>query len=98
MNLLSAAQDDDVKAAVCEAVQAMSPNLASANCFRDLGERGGQSLASTHSPEDRTHVNSSVAGAIPEIVNLLDSTNCDLQEAATQALCGLINRSKPNAL
>lgn len=46
----------------------------------------------------REGLNSSVAGAIPEIVKLLNSKNFDLKEAATQALCGLINRSKPNAL
>lgn len=43
-------------------------------------------------------LNSSVAGAIPEIVKLLNSKNIDLKGAATQALCGLINRSKLNAL
>lgn len=39
MNLLSAAQGDDVKTAICEAVQVMSPDLASTDRFRDLGIR-----------------------------------------------------------
>lgn len=43
-------------------------------------------------------LDSSVAGAIPEIVKLLKSENVDLKEEATQALCGLTNSSKLNAL
>lgn len=39
VNLLSAAQGDDVKTAICEAVQVMSPDLPSTDRFRDLGIR-----------------------------------------------------------
>lgn len=37
VNLLSAAEDNIVKAAICEAVKVMSPNQASKDCFRDRG-------------------------------------------------------------
>lgn len=37
VDLLSATEDDDVKTAICDAAQVMSPNEASTDCFRDLG-------------------------------------------------------------
>lgn len=103
VNLLFGAQGDDVKTAICEAVQVMSPNLASTDCFRDLGIC--TTLTLNHS-NINTHITkmireclkSSVAGAIPEIVKLLNSKNLRLKESATEALCGLINTSKANAL
>lgn len=37
VNLLSAAEDNNVKTAICEAVTVMSPNQASKDCFRARG-------------------------------------------------------------
>lgn len=37
VNLLSAAADNNVKTAICEAVKVMSSNQASKDCFRDRG-------------------------------------------------------------
>lgn len=37
VNLLSAAEDNNVKTAICEAVKVMSPNQASKDCFNDRG-------------------------------------------------------------
>lgn len=37
VNLMSAAADNNVKTAICEAVKVMSSNQASKDCFRDRG-------------------------------------------------------------
>lgn len=98
VNLLSTEDDDDVKTAICEAVQVMSNNPASTDCFRELGIDSAFVFNPCNVDTQSQHMDSSVAGAIPEVIKLLKSKNVGLREAATCALCGVINSSKPNAL